>query len=393
MDYIILLRQSQTVRVLTAVQVVAYFGSWFSHVAILTLLANLGASPFLIAIAVSLMFLPALIQGPFTGALVDRLEPKKLMNTLLLIEAACTIGFVFINESGYIWLLLALVYIKMSAARFYFTSEMSLMPKLLDARELKLANEIHSIVWSVSFTVGMALSGLAVEFLGINAAFLIDASLFIVAVFIFSMLNINVQKPTIIHSFLDSFKAGIRYVFVDNRKLLPIMALHATVGFTIFDAIITVLAQNNYSKQVSIPLAIGFISAIRSLALMIGPFLFSKFVNRSTLFYMLLGQGAAIALWGVLSGSFWLSLIGSFFCGLFTTTLWSYTMTMLQESIGHEYYGRVVSINDMFFTATTVATSFAIGALMDAGMFAGDVLFVLSAMFFIAAILYKTSRS
>lgn len=102
MDYIILLRQSQTVRVLTAVQVVAYFGSWFSHVAILTLLANLGASPFLIAIAVSLMFLPALIQGPFTGALVDRLEPKKLMNTLLLIEAACTIGFVFINESGYI---------------------------------------------------------------------------------------------------------------------------------------------------------------------------------------------------------------------------------------------------------------------------------------------------
>lgn len=377
---------------LTAVQIVAYFGSWFSHVAILTLLAHLGASPFLIAIAVSLMFLPALIQNPFTGALIDRLEPKKLMNTLLLIEAACTLGFAFINDGGYIWLLLVLVYIKMSAASFYFTSEMSLLPKLLDSRELKLANEIHSIVWSVSFTVGMALSGLAVEFLGITAAFLIDASLFFVAIFVFSALKADIKKPKVIHSFLDSFKAGLKYVFVDNKKLLAIMALHATVGLTIFDAIITVLAQKNYGKQVSIPLAIGFISAIRSLALMIGPFVFSRFINRSTLFYMLLGQGVVIGLWGALSHDFWTSLIGSFFCGLFTTTIWSYTMTMLQESIDREYYGRVVSLNDMIFTAVTVVTSFGIGVLMDVGMFAGDVLFVLSALFFVAAFLYRANR-
>jgi len=134
------------------VQIIAYFGSWFSHVAILALLVQIGAGPFVISIAVSMAFLPALLQAPFTGALIDRLEPRKLMNTLLLIEAFCTFLFVFIEEAGHIWLLLALMYIKMSAASFYFTSEMSLMPKVLKPSELKLANEIHSIVWSASLT-------------------------------------------------------------------------------------------------------------------------------------------------------------------------------------------------------------------------------------------------
>jgi len=392
LNYIQLLRQSQAVRILTSVQIIAYFGSWFSQVAILALLVQLGASAFVISVTVAFAFLPALIQGPFTGALIDRLEPKRLMNTLLFIEAICTFLFVFIEGGEHIWLLLALVYIKMSAAGFYFTSEMSLMPKILKPSELKLANEIHSIVWSVSFTAGMALGGLSVQYLGIKAAFLIDASLFIIAILVFNKLRISVEKNEQLGSYLDSFKEGMSYVFKKNPKLIFIIMLHASVGLTVFDGVVTVLAESKYKSVISVALAIGFIGAIRSVALVIGPFLFSKHINKDRLFYLFLAQGAAIMLWGILSHDFWLSLVGAFFCGLFTTTIWSYTMTMLQDSIDKEFYGRVVAINDMFFTATATLTSLALGVMMESGISGGDSLFTLGVLFVLIAVTYRVAR-
>lgn len=377
---------------MTAVQTIAYFGSWFSQVAILTLLAQLGATPFVISLAVAMSFLPSLLQGPFTGALVDRLEPKRLMNTLLFIEALCTFGFVFIEGGEHIWLLLLLVYIKMSAASFYFTSEMSLLPKVLKSSELKLANEIHSIVWSVCFTVGMALGGLAVRYIGVKAAFLVDASLFLVAIMVFARLQVEVGGAKKDESYLDSFKDGLNYIFRRNPKLLIIIALHASVGLTVFDGVVTVLAQNNYKEVISVSLAIGFIGAIRSLALVIGPFLFSKFINSERFFWLFMGQGAAIMLWSVLSYDFWLSLIGSFCCGLFTTTIWSYSMTMLQESTKKEYYGRIVAINDMFFTATATAASLGLGAAMEVGVGGGGALMALGVLFIGVAFFYRALR-
>ncbi len=358
----------------------------------MALLVKLGASAFVVSLAVAMTFLPALIQGPFVGALIDRLQPKRLMNTLLFVEALCTLLFMLVDGAEYIWLLMLLVYIKMGAAGFYFTSEMSLMPKVLKSSELKLANEIHSIVWSVCFTVGVALGGLAVEFMGIKAAFLIDASLFILAIFIFSALEINIEANKHAGSYLDSFMAGLDYVFRQKPKLLLIIGLHASVGLTVFDGIVTMLAERQYKSVISVALAIGFIGAIRSAALVIGPFLFSRIISKESLFWIFLAQGVAIMLWGALSHDFWLSLVGAFFCGLFTTTIWSFTMTLLQESIDKEYYGRVVSINDMFFTMSACGASLALGIMMEYGVAPGNTLFILGFAFIFIGFTYKIAR-
>jgi len=48
---------------------------------------------------------------------------------------------------------------------------------------------------------------------------------------------------------------------------------------------------------------------------------------------------------------------------LFTTTLWSYTYTLLQKNIEEKYYGRIVAYNDMLFLSSATLTSFMIGYL------------------------------
>jgi len=60
---------------------------------------------------------------------------------------------------------------------------------------------------------------------------------------------------------------------------------------------------------------------------------------------------------------FYLSLFASVIVGLFTTTLWSYTYTLLQKNIDEKYYGRIVAYNDMLFLGTAAFTSFMIGFL------------------------------
>jgi predicted MFS family arabinose efflux permease len=61
--------------------------------------------------------------------------------------------------------------------------------------------------------------------------------------------------------------------------------------------------------------------------------------------------------------SFILSIIASIVVGLFTTTLWSYSYTLLQKNIEEKYYGRVVAYNDMLFLTSAAFTSFITGFL------------------------------
>ena len=71
--------------------------------------------------------------------------------------------------------------------------------------------------------------------------------------------------------------------------------------------------------------------------------------------------------WGVLQYDFYLSFIGIFFCGLFTTSLWSYTYTLLQYETDEAFYGRVIAYNDMVFMGMCTLVSFMIGALFEWG--------------------------
>ena len=160
------------------------------------------------------------------------------------------------------------------------------------------------------------------------------------------------------------------FVYLRNHPLLlPIIFLHATVGFTSFDALVALLAKENYAHIVSEPLAIGTIDAIRAAGLFIGPLLFIRFkqLNR-LLLWLLIGQGVGIWFWALLQPWYYLSFIGLFLTGLFTTSIWSITYSMLQTTTEEGYRGRVIAYNDMLFLLTNAVVALAIGFLADSGI-------------------------
>lgn len=387
MNYRKLFCEHKIVRDLSLVQFIAYFGAWFSNVAIYTMLVDFGSTELAISIVTAMHFLPAVLIAPFSGAIIDRVKIKPLMITLLATELLMTILFLTIDNKSEIWFLMILIFIRMSAASMFFSTEMSLLAKLLKGKPLQMANEIHSIIWSFTYAVGMAISGFVVNWYGVRTAFIIDATIFAIALVVFIRIDFVVKASIATDKFFELIKDGFRYI-KNDKIILHLIFLHSSVGLTSFDALITILAKNEYKYIISVPLAIGLSNAVRAVALMFGPIFISKYVTKQNLHYLLIFQGISIILWGLLQDNFYISLIALFIVGLSTTTLWSFTYALLQDNCDEKYIGRVISYNDMFFMLSCIVTTLFIGLM--ASLTSIDIITILLGLGFLAFAFYYT---
>lgn len=366
-SYLVLLRHNKTLSRLSFIQLLSYFGAWFSHMGIYTLLINLEAPIWALSAAAAFTFLPSMLLAPFSGALIDKIDTKKFMLLLTLIEIVTVFFLIFIDSLNAIWFLLMLVFIRMGAGSIYFQTEMSLLPKLLNNEDLKIANEIHSIIWSISYALGMAASGFFIHYFGTTLSFIVDMLIYMVAFYFLLGLDIpSLAQKSVSHVF-EMIRSG--YVYLrQNPKIVHLILLHASVGCTAYDALIALLADYQYKHLLSISLVMGFINASRALSLVLGQFFLSLHVNHKTLFTIFLLQGFSIILWGILQYDFYLSFIGILMSGLFTTTIWSYTYTLIQYETDEAFYGRVIAYNDMVFMGLSTGVSLGIGFLFEQGV-------------------------
>ncbi len=361
-QYFNLLADEPVLKRLSFIQLISYFGAWFSNIAIYTLLLKMGVQPSVVAFVAMLHFLAGVIQAPFSGVVIDSIKPKKLMLFLLGVEIVATFFLINIETVNDLWLLYLLVFFKMAAASFYFTTEMSLLPKILDGKKLQLANEIHSIIWSLSYTAGMAISGFVVYMLGVKVAFVLDASMFIVAFMLLYGLEIKVEMQAKKEHLLVMMQDTLKYL-KKSPLAMHLMIVHAFVGLTAFDALVALMVEKYYAGVIATSLALGLLHSSRAVGLVVGPVIIGKFMKNKFLVYIFFGQALSLLLWAYMMHNFYLSLAASVVVGFFTTTLWSYTYTLLQKNIDEKYYGRIVAYNDMLFLSTAAFTSYMIGFL------------------------------
>src|SRR5574344_2527735 len=136
----------------------------------------------------------------------------------------------------------------MSATSIYFSSEMALLAKLVNGKELQRANEINSIIWSFTYAVGMATSGFVVNLYGVKYAIIIDVVIFIIAVLFFARIKFEIVQEKVKERLLLMMKDGFLYI-KNNKVILYLIILHASVGLTSYDALITILAKNEYKRS------------------------------------------------------------------------------------------------------------------------------------------------
>jgi len=377
---------------LSLIQLIAYFGAWFSNVAIYTLLIGLHVDPSIIAFVAALHFFAGVLQAPFSGVVIDRISPKKLMILLTITEIVATVCLISIDDvSMLIWLYL-LVFIRMGAASFQFTVEMSLLPRVVNGKALQYANEMHSIIWSFSYTAGMALGGLLVYYVGTTAAFLLDAFLFVLVLGLVLGMKIEIEIKQNSERFVTMMADALRYIW-SNKIVFHLIALHAVVGLTAFDALVVLSVERYYLDVVAVSLGIGLVHAFRAIGLTIGPLVLGGWINLNRLKFLFIAEGLMIMFWGAVIENFYLSLVASVMVGFITSTLWSYTYTLLQEHTHGNYYGRVVAYNDMVFLAAGGMASLLIGFLVQWQFSLGVIAAILGSAFMAAGVYYYWIRA
>ena len=165
-------------------------------------------------------------------------------------------------------------------------------------------------------------------------------------------------KENLLQMMGDTFK-----YLKKSPHAIHLMLIHAFVGLTAFDALVALMVDKYYASVIATSLALGLIHASRALGLVIGPIILGKWINNKRVVYLFIFQALSVFLWALLMKNFYLSLLASVVVGLFTTTLWSYSYTLLQKNIEEKYYGRIVAYNDMLFLSAAAFTSFMIGFL------------------------------
>ena len=350
---------------LAIIQLLVYFGSFFTSVAIYTLAINFKVTPTQNALIVIMFTLPG-VFGVINGAIVDKFNLKKLMRVILIFELIFTSLFLTITSVKQLYLLMLFIFLRTLCSFLFFTSQMSLFPQITkNSSELKTINELHSIIWSTTFAVGMSLGGIFVKYFGIYNTIKLDILLFFVAIILFFSIDIKL-KPKKDRKITHLIISGYRYL-KNNPLLLKLMILHSSVALTTFDTIINLLTDSIYKYLISVPLAIGFLNGTRALALMIGPFFVSSYVKKETLHIFLTLQGVFIIIWAFLQQNFYLSLFWMLVLGFLTTTLWSYTYTLLQTKTKNSQLGRVVAYNDTIFMSVGIAVSYFSGYFYQKG--------------------------
>ena len=347
----------------------------------------MGAKPEVVSFVAMLHFLAGVVQAPFSGAVIDMFRPKKLMLLLISSEIVATTFLILVNDFNDLYLLYVLIFVKMASASFYFTTEMSLLPKILDTKILQKANELHSIIWSLSYTLGMAISGFVVYALGIKFAFLLDAFFFVIAFYLLYTIKIDVAPLADQEKLLTMMKDTFSYL-KRTPKALHLILVHSFVGLTAFDALVALMVDKYYAAVIATSLALGLLHSARATGLVIGPIILGKFVNNKRLIYIFIAQAIAVFLWSYVMEYFYLSLAVSVLVGFFTTTLWSYSYTLLQKNIEQKYYGRIVAYNDMMFLSSAALTSYMTGYLTTLDISLENIANIMGIGFLLGAVYY-----
>ena len=383
--FITLLKTQPVFARLSLIQLICYFGVWFSHTGIFTLLIELDAPVWAITAAAALAFVPGVLLSPFSGIVVDKFSPKPMLIALTVVEMVTVFMLVFIDKLSLMWLLFAIIFIRVGAGGTYFQVEMSLFPKILNKDEIKTANEIHSLIWAFSYTAGMGLAGIYIHFFGIKSAFLLDCVLYGAALIVLLKTDIAVRAKKGGEKVREMLKNGLKYV-KQNPLIAHLIMLHAVVGVTSYDALVALLADYPYASLLSASLIIGYINACRAVALIVGPLVLSKFVSNSNLVYIYVGHGLGVIAWSALQFNFYIGFIGIFCAGFFTSTLWSYTYTLIQQKCDPAFYGRIIAYNDMVYLGVAAVISSGIGLLFELGLSLSIITALIGCMFFAGAI-------
>ncbi len=242
--YAALLRRNPNARKLWLAQVVSQLGDWFNTIALLGLLVELTGNPAagnLISLA---QIVPVAIAGLFlAGVVADRYDRRAIMMITSLARGAIALSFLLIRTPDAAWIAYAGTVAIAIGTAFYMPAASAALPNIVAQNELTVAAMLGQTTFATMLFVGAFLGGAVTALLGREAAFIANASSFLIATWLIWRTRANFsarreQQTLGGMSALRVLTEGMRYLkedaFVRNYLLAKPAVAWALGGFGLF---------------------------------------------------------------------------------------------------------------------------------------------------------------
>lgn len=339
-------------------------GTWVQITAqnwMVTSLASEASSAFFLGLDSFLQQLPILLFSLVGGVLADRRDRRRTLLSSQYLQMSTAVALALLVYFDYVSLatILALSFITGIAQAFGGPAYQTLVPSLVDKKDLPNAVALNSIQFNIARVIGPLLFGVtlaAAASWGLDdqqsmaVCFALNAASFLVVIYTLMSLRVKFTPPAQQKSISAELTGGIRYVR-DQSLLMALIVLAATTSFLGY-AVLTFLpvftrnvfhqGANTYSHLLAFSGAGSVVGAL--IVAWMGKF---KRMGLAVLivqvFYGLLIVGFSM------SRMMWLSNLLLFMTGAALMMVFSTVTSLVQLTAPNEMRGRVMSIYMLAF--------------------------------------------
>ncbi|MBI3491665.1 MAG: MFS transporter [Acidobacteria bacterium] len=336
-------------------------GTWMQIVAQNWLVVSLTNSTFFLGLDAFLQQLPIILFSLIGGVFADRYDRRRTLLASQYIQMATsgTLAILMYFHVVQIWHILALSFTTGVAQSFGGPAYQSLIPSLVDKKDLPNAVALNSIQFNVARVLGPLLFGVSLavfrgwgydEPQAMNACFLLNSLSFLVVINTLMMLRVKHIPPATSGRMREELTGGLSYVR-DHSSLVALIVLAAATTFLGF-ALLTFLPI--FAKQIFHEGADTFshLMAFSGAGSIVGALIVAwlgKFrkMGRTALLVQAV-YGALIIAFAV-SRTLWVSDLLLFCTGAALMVVFSTVTSLVQLIAPNDMRGRVMSIYMLAF--------------------------------------------
>ena len=338
-------------------------GTWMQSLAENWLVLSLTGSPLYLGLDAFLQQLPIMLFTLIGGVLADRLDRRRTLLTSQYIQTSTAATLAILVYFGYVrvWHILTLSFITGCAQAFGGPAYQSLIPSLVNKRDLTNAIALNSIQFNVARVLGPLFTGATLAAFAargfsdygpeaMSAVFSLNALSYLVVIYALVSLHVKHMPPATTQPMLEELRGGFRYVR-QERTIPPLIVLAFATTFLGMPlmTLLPVFARDIFHSGVGLYSRLMAFSGVGAIA---GSLIVAWLGRRKRLGALALvvqmAFGLLIVVFAV-TRVLWISYLLLFFTNVALMVVFSTVTSLVQLIAPNEMRGRVMSIYMLAF--------------------------------------------
>jgi MFS family permease len=344
--------------------VLSNIGTWFQNIAAGLLVYQLTGSTLLVGTVNFAQFIGAFALAPWAGAAADRFDRRWLLLVTQLVAGATAAALALLTHAELVTapVVVGLSFVLGLALAFMVPALLSLVPLLVERRDLDAAVSLNSLTFNLARAVGPVLGALVAERLGYGPAFGLNALSFVAFALCLLLVRPEGQQRT------TGPRPRLRVAIGDVRRepvWLALLVVVAAVSFTA-DPIMTLAPELAKDVFGGTDLDAGLLVGSFGVGATVTALTLTGWLRRqpNALVGALVVQAAGMILVG-LAPRLWVAMVGMLVSGGGYLGAVTRATTRLQTEVPDVLLGRVMALWSLCFVGSRPFAALLDGAVAE----------------------------